>query len=151
MRGVPRWLAVLAVAAIVAVLGAFTVRRALTPAAELPAQDLAERLRRHAVGIEEMGAVEMIRDGTGIGFHQGVPGGGDADRGSAPGEHSQNMTAGEFHGELGSKRQVQATWGGCPMPERQAFSASFLDFCVMWALNAATFRKELLFEPPTGP
>src|SRR5271165_1232469 len=32
MRGVPRWLAVLAVAAIVAVLGAFTIHRALTPA-----------------------------------------------------------------------------------------------------------------------
>ena len=33
MRGVHRWLAVLAVVAIVAVLGAFTVHRALTPAA----------------------------------------------------------------------------------------------------------------------
>jgi hypothetical protein len=35
MRGVPRWLAVLAVAAIVAVLGAFTVHRAFTPSALL--------------------------------------------------------------------------------------------------------------------
>ncbi len=35
MRGVPRWLAVLAVGAIVAVLGAFTIHRALTPAALL--------------------------------------------------------------------------------------------------------------------
>lgn len=35
MRGVPRWLAVLAVAAIVAGLGAFTVHRALAPAALL--------------------------------------------------------------------------------------------------------------------
>ena len=32
MRGVPRWLAVLAVLAIVAVVGAFTLHRALTPA-----------------------------------------------------------------------------------------------------------------------
>ena len=35
MRGIPRWLAVLAVVAFVAVLGAFTLHRALTPAAFL--------------------------------------------------------------------------------------------------------------------
>ncbi len=33
MRGVPRWLALLAVVAIAAAMCAFTVRRALTPAA----------------------------------------------------------------------------------------------------------------------
>src|SRR5271169_4688238 len=33
MRGVPRWLAVLAVLAIVGVVGTFTLHRALTPAA----------------------------------------------------------------------------------------------------------------------
>ena len=32
MRGIPRWLAVLAVAAIVGIAGAFTLHRALTPA-----------------------------------------------------------------------------------------------------------------------
>ena len=42
---------------------------ALPVPAELPAQHLAQRFRRHAVGIEELLAVEMIGDRPVIGFH----------------------------------------------------------------------------------
>jgi|SRR5271169_6857066 len=71
MRGVPRWLAVLAVAAIVAVLGAFTVHRALTPAkliievapATLPADGFAStELKLHSASGRDLRGLQVEID-----------------------------------------------------------------------------------------
>lgn len=72
----------------------------LPAAAELPAQDLAERSWRRPVGIEEVQAVEMIGDGTVIGFHTGHPNGRNADQRAGPGQHSEQAAAGDAHGRL---------------------------------------------------
>src|ERR1700751_6434372 len=98
-----------------------------------------------------MGAVEVIGDGAGVGFHERVPGGRHADRGSAGGERSQNTTAGEFHGGIGSRQRILARWGGSQGSERQAFSASFLDFSVISALNAATSSERASFRAADRP
>ena len=45
----------------------------------------------------------MVGDGTRIGFHAGIPGGRETDRGSAPGEHSQDAATGGFHEGIGLK------------------------------------------------
>ena len=80
--------------------------RALAVGAELPAQHFAERSRRHSVGIEEAGSVEMIGDGAVIGFHIANPDRRHADGRSRPGEHSKKMAAGDGH--AGSRRRERA-------------------------------------------
>src|ERR1700675_3378327 len=69
--------------------------RALPPRAELPAQDLPKRFRRRAIGIEEMFAVEMIRDGAVIASHAGNPEGWESDRGRKACENRDQPAAGE--------------------------------------------------------
>jgi hypothetical protein len=99
----------------------------LPPSAELPAQDLAKRPRRHAVGIEKALAVEMIGEGAGI-SHAGQPDRGHTDCHAQSGKESEGAAAGDFHGGIGADKGCFPQ--GSVVNERvwRRISASFLDF-----------------------
>src|SRR5438552_2642306 len=100
--------------------------RAFAAAPELPAQHLRERFRRHAVGIVEAHAVEMIGDGTGIALGAAI----------------------DFHGlDWPQKAGFGKRLSGPARPKNRRFQASFLDFWGSQGFNPPVHRKDASFRP----
>src|SRR5262249_45491054 len=105
--------------------------RSFALATELPAQHRAERLRRHAIGVEELPAVEMVRWRPGIG---------------------SAVVAAHFPARLAPKRGRSE---GISSPARpfkmQTMRLVSLTFQPCGGLRPQPSRKGFLFDPPTGP